>query len=229
MYRTKDGVIDITVAKNISDVIFQPADWSIFNIPVEVDRARGLSNNLYNMPSHRHVSMILNRTRRKDRIKAMTSLSAFDNKNWNFLDNISLSYGKPSTCSNNGFLPLCEPAFLFYKGTTPDTKATGWSSDEYLNATNEWSLIPQSEEEQFFKQTYYQKFSWDMQILMMTLCGRREYSRFIYGVSHQSINSSELKSLYLFCKKFRLTAEVVIQNDSEAEELISLLNNVGVL
>lgn len=221
MLKTEDGVINITVAKDISDVVFQPSDWSVVNIPSDTAKAKRLAENLYNMPSHRHVSLVLNRHRRKDRIKGLASLSAFDNKSWRFLDNVSVSYGKPSTCSNNGFLPLCEQGFIFYKGDTPDTKNTAWASDgTYQNATNEWVLCPQPIENVYFKQTYYQKFSWDMQLLLMSMCGQREYSRFIYGLAYSSISPVEVRSLYAFCLKYHLTVEVIVSDMHLAEQFL---------
>jgi len=178
------------------------------------------------MPSHRHVSLITNRHRRKDRIKGLSSLSAFDNKRWKFLDNVNISYGKPSTCSNNGFLPLCEQGYVFYKGDTPDTRNTSWASDkEYNNATNEWVLFPRDIENKLFRQTYCQKFSWDLQYLLMSLCGMLEYSRFIYGTG-SSLSSAEIKSIYFFCKKNSLTVELIAQDNKSAEDILNCIEGI---
>jgi len=229
VFKTEDGVVDITVAKDISDIVFQPADWSMVNIPLDPEKAERLANNLFNMPSHRHVSLVMNRHKRKERIKGLSALSAFDDKSWKFLDSITASYGKPSTCSNNGFLPLAEHAFLFYKGTVPDPKETHWASaGEYQNATNEWVLVPQDKESVYFKQTYYQKFSWDLQLLMLSLCGRGEHSRFIYGVSMgASMSDAEVRSLYTFCKKYNLTVELIVSDVEKAEEILMHIENAN--
>ena len=222
MIRSSDGVVDITVASDTSEIVFQPADWSIMNIPIKEVLASKLSDNLFNMPTHRHISLVLNRHRRKDRMKGLSCLSSFDNKNWRFLDNVSLSYGRPSACSNNGFLPLCEHGYIFYKGDTPDTKNTEWASEaEHINATNNWELFLQKNEDAFQPNTYYQKFSWDLQTLLMSLCGQLEHSRFIYGVLQGKVAASEIKSIYTFCKNNSLSVELITASTDVAENILN--------
>lgn len=221
MFKTKDGIVHVTTGKDISDVMFQPADWSILNVPSDIKSAKRLANGLYNTPSARHVSLLVNRQKRKDRLHGLANLTAFG-ISWKFLDNISLSYGKPSTCSNNGFLPICEQAFLVCKGDPPNTKNTAWAShDEYQNATNEWVLLPQSQESDLFRETYYQKFTWSLQMIMLSLVGSVEYGRFIYGLPLTPI---EAKSLHAFCKKYKLTAELFMTDMDEALKIINIID-----
>lgn len=224
MFHTEDETIRVSVAKEISELVFQPSDWSVVNIPTNKTRASALSANLYNMPTNRHVSLVLNRKRRADRVKGLSNLGYFDDKRWKFLDNVNISYEKPSNCSNNGFLPLSEQGFLFYKGDSPDTKGTDWASgNEYKNATNEWVLMHMQVEKKFFKQTYYQKFSWGMQLILMTLCGHLENGRFIYGLP---VTPIECRSLRLFCKKFNLKVELMASSEEEAQKIIYNAENI---
>ena len=222
------NIFKTTVASDVSNVVFQPADWSIVNIPLDLNKARKLADNLYNCPSNRHITLVLNRHRRKDRIKGLSCISAFDNKNWKFMESVNIAYGKPSTCSNNGFLPLAEQGYLFYKGDAPDAKATKWmSSGEYQNATNDWNLFPSNIENMYFKHTYYQKFSWELQLVMKSLAGRLEHSRFIYAGSPDSSTIPEIQSLYSFCIRHKVAVEFISTEDNSKNitEALEKLNH----
>ena len=228
--QTKDGIINITIAKDVSEVVFQPADWSMVNIPLNPLAAERLANNLYNMPSHRHISLVVNRRRRKDRVKGLCSLAAFNDRRWRLLDTVSVGYGKPSTSSNNGFLPLTEHGYLFYKGDTPDAKKTNWASEDGIqNATNQWDLCVQPLESVYYiEQTYYQKFAWDLPLIMMSLADKCEHSRFIFGLwINSSPEPKEIRSLYTFCSKFNLTVEIIVSEYDRAEKILAVANQTN--
>lgn len=223
MIKSSDGLVTITPAATPSDIVFEPSDWSIANIPANEKDADALARHLYYMPVSNHVSLLLCRHRRKDRLKAMSMVHSFvyrdkaDPVEWNFLDTVCIWYEKPSSCSNNGLLPVSEPGFLVYKGDVPDTSKTQWFNDEYSNSTNLWNVSPQPEEQKTFKYTYNQKFSWEMNLLMMSLCGPLEYRRFIYALP---MNGSELRSMHKLCRVHNLKAQLVSKNIEDAEKMI---------
>ena len=217
MYKTEDNIIDITVAKNPGDMVYQPADWSIFNIPANEQEVLNLAARLDDMPTSRHVCLLLCRHQRRYRLSALANISLMRPK-FTFLDLINITYDKPSTCSNNGFLPISEPGCLLFNGTAPDAKCTSWFSNAYQNATNHWNVHSQLIENDLFKNTYCHKFSWELQLLMYSLVGVKEYNRFIYGLPLTDI---EIRSLHSFCKKYNLSVEILTQSDAQAEKLIT--------
>lgn len=56
---------------------------------------------------------------------------------------------------------------MLYKGAPPDVKKTSWFSGDYDNATNLWDLGSQEGETGNF--TYFQKFSWEMNLKLESL------------------------------------------------------------
>lgn len=226
--KTSDSVLNITIANDISSLVFQPTDWSVINIPIDREKADILADNLFNTPSFRHVTLILNRHRRKDRVKGLSAISAFDNKNWKFMESINIAYGKPTTCSNNGFLPVAEQGYLFYKGDAPDTKRTAWaSSGEYQNATNDWSLFARPVEDKLYKHTYYQRFSWELQLLMMSLVGYGEHNRFLYSYVDSTFSPQDAQSIYLFCLKNRVSVDIILKDVKSGELFLEYIDNIN--
>jgi len=223
MLKTSDERITITPASSASDIVFEPADWSVSNIPTTADEADALARHLYYMPVNNHVALLLCRHKRKERLKGLSMVNSFVNRSksdpveWKFLDTVCIWYEKPSSCSNNGLLPVSEPGFLVYKGSIPDTSKTKWFNEEHSNATNLWNLSSQPEEENKFLSTYHQKFSWEMNLLLMSLCGPLEYRRFIYAFP---MNETELRSLHKMCVVHDLKAQLVASNIEEAEKMI---------
>src|SRR5690606_9110157 len=129
----------------------------------------------------------------------------------------SLLYEKPKSCSNNGFLPLSEIGFVLYKGQTPDTGSTKWFKDDYNNATNIWDLNNHPDEGDGINGfTYYQRFSWELNCLMMSMAGPLIHRRFIYNLP---LNDNELLSLFKFCVQFDLMAELYTETYSEASRI----------
>lgn len=212
MYKSKDGLLRVDQAVSLSSVVFPPASWSIINLPVDAAEAQQLFRNLYNSPTSRHVSLVLSRHRRKDRLAATANIGQA--KTWSYLDTVSIWYEKPSTCSNNGLLPIAEPGFLLYKGDAPDAKRTEWFSKDMANATNLWNLATQEGEGDV---SYYQKFSWEMNMLLMSLAQPLEHGRFIYGMP---ISESEQAPLFDFCKHFGIGVQLYAKTLIEAETLV---------
>jgi hypothetical protein len=202
--------IQAEVVKSISDAIFQPSDWSVINIPHSEADAVNLLSNLYNSPVSNHVCLILCRHRRKFRLEALSNIRRAE-RDWHFLDTVTISYEKPSSCSNNGFLPISEVGFIVYKGTSPDTRQTKWFNDSLSNATTMWDLRRQEDEG---KPAYFQKFSWEMNLLMLSLSSILESSRFVYGLP---VKREEIRTIYNFCAKFGITAQLYVESQDEVQ------------
>lgn len=218
MRTSKDGLIEIEVLQNIHDAVFPPADFSIMNIPEFPDNSKKMFSHLYNTPVSRHVCLVLCRHKRKKRASVVSNISHSE-ESWNYLETVSISYEKPSSCSNNGFLPLAEIGFVLYKGEIPDTKKTAWFGLEgETNASNMWGLSSQPDE--INQVTYYQKFSWELALLLKSLSGVLETRRFIYG---HEVSLDEIKNIHLFCKTYELKCRMYAGSSAEASKLIEAI------
>lgn len=213
MIRSKDGVIEIIQGENPSAVVFPAASWSVINIPTDAAQAKTLFNHIYDTVNSRSVMLAVCRYKRKDRVQAVKNLPA---EPWNYLETVSIWYERPSTCSNNGFLPISEPAWVFYKGDAPDTKRTAWfSAGDYNNATNLWNVAPQPEEKAAF--IYYQKFSWELNLLLMNLADPLEHKKFIYTLP---LDLQEQMSLFSFCHKYGIGAVLYSESHEESADIL---------
>ena len=220
---TKCGLVTVTPANSLADMVFQSADWSCITLPLTFNKTMSMAENLYNMPSSNHVCLVYPRAKRKDKIGILQNLSAFEEAGWNALDAVSITYEKPFNCSNNGLLPLAETVYIFYKTSVPNMKQTGWFSESYQNASSHWDVRVQKEEQKFFKSTYCHKFSWEVQMLMMSMVSPFENKRFFYGLP---ITTSEIKSLYGFCNKYGIKAEVFCDTADKEAKLIAACESV---
>lgn len=221
--KTKDDRITITQAANPSSLVFDPADWSVVNIPVDHEEATMLSRHLYNMPTSSHLSMLLTRHRRRDRLKALSNVSAWgsgNDLNWTFFDSVNITYEKPSSCSNNGLLPISESGLLVYKGAAPDASNTKWFNDTLANATNFWDVTVQKSEGSLYKNTYHQKFSWEVNLILKSLVTGNENRSFIYGLP---VLPTEMISLWTFCTVHNLKVQLIAKNPNEARLMMSYL------
>lgn len=227
MFQSKDGKIKVTLANSPSDVIYDPADWSIHNLPTDTEEAEKLSSLMYSMPVSNHVMALFCRHKRNNKIKAYSNLGVFSTEDkkqdWDYFETASVWYEKPSSCSNNGFLPVSETAFILYKGDSPDANYTGWFSEDYNNATNLWPVNPQPDELVVFKHTYNHRFSWEFNLLVSSICRPMNYRSFIYTLP---FNKKELKSIHEMCKTHNLKAQLFssVENEKEIEELLKGLD-----
>ena len=221
MLQSEDKKITILVGSDPSKVIFHPADWSMINMPVCPNDAKSISKHLYNTPTNRHLCLITTRALRTRRLQVLSNLHEFDRK-WKFMDAISILYQKPNSCSASGLLPKAESAYLVYKGSAPDVSNTAWFSDDGPNATNFWDVAPQPEEFGVFKNIHFHRFSWEVQIIMMSMAGVLEHRSFIYTIP---VKNKEIISIYEFCKKFNLTAQLFASSLEAGQKIIKRYND----
>lgn len=225
MFNSKDNKVKVITSKT-PNIVFSPADWSIVSIPENPKEAEVFAKHLYNTPTSRHVLLLLTRYRRNDRIGSIANLKYF-NKNWKFLDTVSIVYEKASSCSNNGFLPVSEIGFVMYKGTEyPNVMATNWFNEKKPNATTLWdisrSIIEESSED--IKHTYYQKFSWEIALILYSLSKPLIHRNFIYTLK---ISDQEMKSLSKFLISLNLSVQLVVKDSKRAEQLVKIHNKIS--
>lgn len=220
--KQKKSIINNTYISSMSNCVFLPSDWSIFSIPGSKIESKRLAANLYNMPTKNHILFLLSRETKNKRIKSLSNLVSFENEGWKFLDSVSVTYEKPSVTSSNGFLPLSEHGYIFYKGDEPTLDKTSWFNPEYKDSSNLWDLqVGQVSESDYFKNTYSQKFSWELNLLLYSLVGIRANMRFTYGVNISV--SSEIKSLINFCEEMGLSCELLCNSEEKNKKITKVL------
>lgn len=222
MLKSKDEYITIHWSKNVSDATFQPADWSIINTPATPKDAAKISKNIYNSATSKHICLAFNRQKKNKKIETMANFPVFSQSSpWEFLDAVTVLYEKPASSSSTGFLSLAEPGYLFFKGLSPDVNNTKWFSDKYSNATNFWDVCARNDEK-IGKNTYYRQFSWELGLLLYSLCGIHEYRSFLYL---DNFNNAELLSIHNFCKEHELKAQLHVSTIEKAKKAIDEVNN----
>jgi hypothetical protein len=217
MFRSKDGLVRIEQVSNFSDAVFLPASWSVINIPNNTEQAESLFKNLYNTPTTRHVTLVLNRNRKKDKLHAISNIILAQKQGWSYLDTVSIMYEKGIT-SSSSLSSVSEIGYILYKGEPPELKNTAWFA-ENGNASNLWNLSAQAEEP--LKATTYQKFSWEIQLLLLSLSKPNEYSKFIYGLP---ASDSELVSIFQFVNTYQVSVLLYVPDISSAELILSNYN-----
>jgi hypothetical protein len=214
MYKSKDDVLNINVGIDQSNVVFGPADWSVINLSPSPDETKKIFNNVYQTPTSKHVMLAVCRQKRKERLKAISNVNLHGM--FNYLESVSIIYDKPKACSNNGLLPLSEIGFLFYKGSLPSVEKTKWFREDYNNATNAWDLSVQDSKNEG-QSSYYQRFSWELNLILMSLATPLQNRRFIYTLP---LNESEQLSLFSFCTEMFLRVELFCESSQEALQII---------
>lgn len=218
MTTSKDNKINI-LHGSINDVVYSPSDFSVVDVPSEKEHAEMLAKRLYNTTATKHVSLLLTRGRRDERLDCISNVGCF--KNWSFLDSVNILYEKASSCSNSGLLPLSEPGYVVYKGSIPNIKATSWFQDDKKpNSTNFWDLSVSSEESSV--NTYYKKCSWELLLLMYSLAMTSIYRSFIYALP---VDCDEIISIGKFCHFMNLTVQIPIKDNKKAASLLEYYDN----
>lgn len=211
MFRSQDGKITAAVVKSLGETAFPTADFSILNVPLDQAAAASMFTNLANMPCPRHTALVFARYPRGSKIEAIKNLSQHDPLN--FLDMVHLWYEKPSTSSNVGFLPVAEDGYLFYKGDAPNVKNTAWFADKKPNATNFWGVSPAEYEGR--AATHFRRFSWEIALLLYTMCEPIQSKRMIYGLDEDH------EHVLKFSKTYGVQVHFLVSSEELAKNIIS--------
>lgn len=211
--------ITVELVKDYASAVYPPADWSIVSVPETLEQTKNLSNLLYNTSVSNHVTLVLSRNSRRKKLDALGYIKEFSN-NWEFLDTVYISYPKTSTHSS-GFVPKAELGNVFYKGQKPDLTKTAWFSNEVIqNASNIWDLDSQPDE----MKISYQKFSWEMNLILLSLVSPLERGRFIYALD---ADIEDFNSLVAFCKKFDLSCHLYTTDENDYRKFNQALKGAG--
>ena len=210
MLNTKDSLMHISVAADLSQIAFPEADFSIVNIPTGKKAAVEMFSHLYNTPASKHISLVLTRYKKDLRLEAMSRLSKIED--FRYFDTVHIWYEKASGASNTAFIPLCESGHLFYKGDLPDVKKTSWFSEEQSNATNHWAVTSSEGEKK--NHTYYQKFNFETALLLFGMSKPSSTRKFIYGLEANDDN------LFAFIYKYKIGCYCYAETDREAGNIL---------
>lgn len=215
MFVSKDGLINIDQVLDVNRIVFPQAAWSIVNIPANEQDAASLQEQLYNSFSSRHVSLGLFRHKRTDKAQALSNLK---NTPFQIYDFVTLLYEK-ATGASSSFLPLSEMGVILHKGHQPDIENTSWFAEPgQKTPPNCWALSQQELEP---GHPTYQRFSWEVNLLMLSLAKPLETIKFIYGVNWQF---SELPSIFAFCQTYNVSVQLYAQTEEIAQKVIQEYN-----
>lgn len=216
MIRTDDDIIRIDVVKNISHAVFPACDASIVSSLVDPIEMRALMYNLWNSPSDKHVCLVLPRQRRSQTLRVLENISQV--KDWEFLDTVQICYEKTVQSNASSFVKNSETGFLYYKGDFPQLDKTQWFNPDYSNATTTWNVTPQPEEP--VKNTAYQRFSWEVLLLLVTLSQPLHYGRFVYALDPSDDN------LLSFAAYHQIPLQLYAETMEEATAVIEKYNAI---
>lgn len=211
MYKSKDGNLIVEVVQDISQVVFPPADFSLFNMPDNPEESSRLFKNLYNTPTTRHLCMVFNRHKRHDKLASLANLYSI--QSWEYFDTVTVQYEKTIGSNNGRFVPVSEQAHLFYKGEQPDAGQTDWFSEGRTNATNLWDVA--AREGELHKYTCNGRFSWELGTLLYSMVRPLAFRSMIYGLDTDHENS------IAFAKSLKLKAYVYSTTEVRASAIIS--------
>jgi len=211
LIRSTDDIIRIDIVKSLSHAIFPACDGSIVAASSDPIEHKAIMFNLFNAPSDKHICMVLPRQRRSQTLAVLSNIS--QTQNWQFLDCVNIIYEKTVQSNASSFVRNSETGYLFYKGDFPNLEKTRWFNPDYSNATTTWNLAPQPEET--IRNSSYQRFCWEILLLIVTLCQPLHYGRFVYG-----LNPDDENILY-FASYHQIPIQLYTDNPEKAQSIIN--------
>lgn len=221
MFKSRDGLLNVDVVKKVSDQPLPASDFSIFNVPVEKSDAKQLFNNIKNVCTFKHLSLITCRHKKAEQLQGYNNISTYGNV-LGFADTVNITY-QTTLHRGHGFSSLAETAFLFYKEAPPNYEVTSWYRDGFSNATNFWDTNPYSSDpdrKDKSESTVYSKFTWDVGLLMLTACQPLEHKSFVWGQDPMDIN------MFRFCKTFTVKVYTFAESTDAAEKVLAAYEEV---
>jgi hypothetical protein len=214
--RSKDDVIRIDVVNSVCNAIFPACDGSIVQAAVDPIEHKALMFNLWNAPTDKHVCIVLPRQRRSQTTQVLSNVA--NTQNWNFLDCVNICYEKTVQSNASSFVKNSETGYLFYKGDFPNLDKTKWFNPEYSNATTTWYLSPQPEET--LRNSSYQRFCWDLMLLLVTLSQPLRYGRFVYGLDPNDDN------ILNFAAFHQIPLQLYTDDPNRAQEIVETYEHI---
>jgi len=214
--------VTVVMSTNMSDVDFVPAAWSILSMPAAVSNSLKMTERLINTPTSRHVTLIVNRGKRAEKIAVMKNITNIHGR-LEFLDSVNLVYERSGGNSSKYFNVMSESGYLFHKGERPDLETTQWFSvNKATNASNCWDLGVQPNEKKYLPASSPKRFNWELCLLMSSLSGSTsEYRRFIYGLP--LTEKEDYESLLKFCEVFNYECQLIVSDNEQLQLAQSVL------
>lgn len=216
MLRSADGSLTIESIKTKGDLIIPASDVSVVNVPLISSESEKLFNAIYNVPTDRHICLVLARHSKGDYLKALGNVAKI--KNLDYMDEVHITYQKSSKRAGS-FTHLGESAFLFYKGGQPTVENTSWFRNDSngLNASNHWDLDIYSPADEKIKEkgnkTIYPKFAWELGLLLMTLATPIQHKRIVWTLPWD-------ENLMQFVHDWGLKLHLVTASDVDAYDAL---------
>jgi len=222
MLRSSDGLLTIEAVKTKSDLIIPASDVSVVNIPIVASESEKLFSAIYNVPTDRHVCLVLVRHSKGDYLKALGNVSKI--KHLDYMDEVHITYQKSSKRAGS-FTHLGESGFLFYKGSQPIVENTNWFRNDSngLNASNHWDLGIYAPTDDKIKekgnQTVYPKFAWELGLLLMTLASPIQHKRVVWTLPWDD-------NLLNFVSEWGLRLHLVTSSDVDAYDALTAYEKI---
>lgn len=222
MLRSNDGLLTVEAIKTKGELIIPASDVSVVNAPIVSSESEKLFKAIYNVPTDRHVCLVLVRHSKSDYLKALGNVSKI--KHLDYMDEVHITYQKSSKRAGS-FTHLGESGFLFYKGSQPIVENTNWFRNDSngLNASNHWDLGIYSVTDDKLKEkgekTIYPKFAWELGLLLMTLATPIQHKRIVWTLPWD-------ENLLNFVIEWGLRLHLVTASDVDAYDALTAYEKI---
>lgn len=222
MLRSVDGLLTIEAAKVKSDLIIPASDVSVVNVPESPSEADKLFKSIYNVPTDRHLCLVLVRHSKGEYLKALSNVTKI--KHLDYMDEVHITYQKSSKRAGS-FTHLGESGFLFYKGSQPVVENTNWFRNDVngLNASNHWDLGIYSVSDDKLKEkgerTVFPKFAWELGLLLVTLATPLQHKRVVWTLPWD-------ENLLHFAHEWGLRLHLVTTSDVDAYDALTAYEKI---
>lgn len=222
MLRSIDGSVTIESVKAKGELIVPASDVSVVNVPISPSESDKLFSAIYNIPTDRHVCLVLIRHSKNDYLKALSNVTKI--KHLDYMDEVHITYQKSSKRAGS-FTHLGESGFLFYKGSQPIVENTNWFRNDVngLNASNHWDLGVYNTNEDKLKEkgnmTVFPKFAWELGLLLMTLASPVQHKRIFWSLPWD-------ENLLNFVYEWKLRLHLVTATDVDAYDALTAYEKI---
>jgi hypothetical protein len=222
MLRSVDGLLTIEASKTKSDLIIPASDVSVVDVPESPSESEKLFKAIYNVPTDRHVCLVLVRHSKGEYLKALGNVTKI--KHLDYMDEVHITYQKSSKRAGS-FTHLGESGFLFYKGSQPVVENTNWFRNDIngLNASNHWDLGVYSVSDDKLKEkgdrTIFPKFAWELGLLLMTLATPLQHKRIVWTLPWD-------ENLLQFASEWKIRLHLVTTSDVDAYDALTAYEKI---
>jgi hypothetical protein len=172
-------------------------DFSIVEGTNTAEPMKHLYDKLHKTQAINHVSLVVMRQPRKNRLKAFAALVGIEETGFRYYDHVSIVSQTESKKSAHSLTQLGEVAVMFTKTDEINKSASEWFRPDVGDCSNVWDVTPQ-EEEFFVKSTAARKMCIETLALMANCASPLVARRFLIIGTPESTMAE-------FAHKFNLT------------------------